>query len=736
MQEGVLRSRPAAVPGAGGPPAPPVSSPDLDGASPPPSTAARPGPGGPTSRRLGSSWSTQARASPRWSRSNQNSHRTRNRCGSGAAVVGQVPAHGGGQVARLGLQPLGTTRPGRGRAAAGRPARPAPGSSRRAGARSRRRRAGPPAARPRTRGWSPASAAGGRGRCCRAGSGCAGPAPRTAPAPGPRPGRPPGRRPRTVQPSTNTAMVSSSDRSASSSRPTLHSTVARRVRCRSGRSTAPVPERVQRRWPAGAAARPGRAAGSGRPPARCASGRPSSRRQISATAAALPSVSAKPGRTARARSTNSATAGEAASSATGTVAGSAGSGSGGTGYSRSARSPSTVRLVARITTPRTAGQQLAEVAGGVDHLLQVVQDRAATRSSPNVLDQRLQRRVRSRPGRRPTARAMPASTSSGSVTASSGTNAVPASNRSRSRSPTATASRVLPTPPGPVSVTSRTSGRPSQPGHLVDGLLPPDQRRRARRQRARAAARAAPWPRPGRRAAANRSLSSTARSSRTSRPSSARRAEVPVGRRGLLLGCGPAARPGRGSRSGAGALTYSSRGSPPRQLGTPPPAPRPPCPAPTRPYRCQYSPMNTSLCARYAWYTSRGGCGRAPSLEHHRRQPQRRDRPRDRPPLVGQLAQRRTHEHPHALVRSPDRHISPATAGSRASSAWRVAPASVCNRSAPSTTSSTARPRTCHVPGRHCDVTSLERPQHHPSARLRTRSSVVARFALNEPHES
>ena len=31
------------------------------------------------------------------------------------------------------------------------------------------------------------------------------------------------------------------------------------------------------------------------------------------------------------------------------------------------------------------------------------------------------------------------------------------------------------------------------------------------------------------------------------------------------------------------------------------------------PYRCQYNPMNTSLCARYARYTSRGGYGRAPS---------------------------------------------------------------------------------------------------------------------------
>ena len=63
----------------------------------------------------------------------------------------------------------------------------------------------------------------------------------------------------------------------------------------------------------------------------------------------------------------------------------------------------------------------------------------------------------------PTARATPASTCPGWVTAASGTNAVPAPNRPPARSPTATASRVLPTPPGPVSVTSRTPGRASRP---------------------------------------------------------------------------------------------------------------------------------------------------------------------------------------------------------------------------------------------------------------------------------
>ena len=36
-------------------------------------------------------------------------------------------------------------------------------------------------------------------------------------------------------------------------------------------------------------------------------------------------------------------------------------------------------------------------------------------------------------------------------------------------------------------------------------------------------------------------------------------------------------------------------------------------PGPTHPYCCQYSPMNRSLCARYARYRSCGGCGRAPT---------------------------------------------------------------------------------------------------------------------------
>jgi len=252
-----------------------------------------------------------------------------------------------------------------------------------------------------------------------------------------------------------------------------------------------------------------------------ASGRPSSRRQISATAAALPSVRANPGCTARARSTNSATAGEDASSASGTVAGPAGSASGGTGYSRSARSPSTVRLVAKITTrgQRASSSPRPGAAWITCSRLSRISSHAPPPNVSASASTGEPARARSAPAIRP----MAAGTSLGSVTASSGTNTVPAPNQSRSRSPTATASRVLPTPPGPVSVTSRAPGRSTSPATSSIARSRPSSdvmltgSGRGPRAPSGDGAAAAAWPPP----AANRSLSSTARSSRTSRPSSA-----------------------------------------------------------------------------------------------------------------------------------------------------------------------------------------------------------------------
>ena len=380
------------------------------------------------------------------------------------AVVGQVPAHGGGQVARLGLQPLRPTRAARRAAAAGRPARPAPGSSRRGGARLRRRRAGPPAARRRTRGWSPASAPAGRARVlsswtrlCRASASVSSSA-RSSSSPATSAAA------WMVQPPAKTAMVSSRDRSASSSRPTLHSTVARRVRCRSGRSAVPVPS-ASSDLDSRSSSAPGSSSRVRAAASSMASGRPSRRRQIATTAAALPSVRAKPGRTARARSTNSATAGDAISSCSGTPAGPAGRG--GQRQRRDRVLPLGPQPQHRAAGGHddhagAAGQQLVQVAGGAGDLLQVVQDEQPG-AVAQLLGQGLQRRAR--PGQVGAHR--PADAAHHQLRLGDPGQRDEHGPRNRSgqpaRSPTASASRVLPTPPGPVSVTNRTPGRASRP---------------------------------------------------------------------------------------------------------------------------------------------------------------------------------------------------------------------------------------------------------------------------------
>ena len=308
-------------------------------------------------------------------------------------VVGQVPAHGGGQVALLGLQALGPL------ALAGAAQRPVGLLGQRPVVLgvpprgSRRRRAGPPAARPRTRGWSPASAAGGRRRLGRGWTRLwrASASNRSSASVLVQAGHLRRRPRRSSRPRTPPRSPAATARRPPAARRSTPPWPAGCVAARAG-PPRPFPARPAT-WPAGASSASGSSSRVRAAASSIASGRPSSRRQISATAAALPSVRAKPGRTARARSTNSATAGDAASSASGTPAGSAGSGSGGTGYSRSARSPSTVRLVARITTPRTAGQQRVDVAGRVDHLLQVVEDQQPPVVA-EVLDQGLQRRAR------------------------------------------------------------------------------------------------------------------------------------------------------------------------------------------------------------------------------------------------------------------------------------------------------------------------------------------------------
>ena len=97
-------------------------------------------------------------------------------------------------------------------------------------------------------------------------------------------------------------------------------------------------------------------------------------------------------------------------------------------------------------------------------------------------------------------------------------------------------------------------------------------------------------------AAANRSLRSRARSSRTSRPSSrgvpkVRYESVPSVWSSSIIAVSP------GSRSGAGFLTYSSRGIEWESRNSSS-SPEMSMPGPTQPYRCQYRPTKMSDCAR------------------------------------------------------------------------------------------------------------------------------------------
>ena len=235
-------------------------------------------------------------------------------------VVGEVPAHGGGQVARLGLQALGPV------ALAGAAQRPVGLLGQRpvvvgvpaadlGGVGPGRQPLGHERADGLQHPQPGAVVGAGRGR-----SGCGGPAPRTGPAPRPRPGRRPGRRPRrSSRPRTPPRSPAATAR-----RPPAgpRSTPPWPAGCVAARAGPPRPFRARpATWPAGASRASGSSSRVRAAASSIASGRPSSRRQISATAAALLSVRAKPGRAARARSTNSATAGDAASSAIGTPVG-------------------------------------------------------------------------------------------------------------------------------------------------------------------------------------------------------------------------------------------------------------------------------------------------------------------------------------------------------------------------------------------------------------------------------
>ena len=212
-----------------------------------------------------------------------------------------------------------------------------------------------------------------------------------------------------------------------------------------------------------------------------ASGMPSRRRQISATAPAFASVSRKPARARCARATNRRTASEADRSATEATS-SVGVVSDGTRQTVSAVVPKGSRLVAStVTDGQARARRSTTTARRVDDVLAVVEHEqrpfvgeGADRLGPAPARPSTRGcRARSRWPRPPDhlGRSAPARPTTRRRR-----------RRRRHRAPTCWAKRVLPTPPGPVSVTTRRSvvaEEQGDGGQLVD---PADERRQRDRQ--------------------------------------------------------------------------------------------------------------------------------------------------------------------------------------------------------------------------------------------------------------
>src|SRR5690606_21903593 len=120
-----------------------------------------------------------------------------------------------------------------------------------------------------------------------------------------------------------------------------------------------------------------------------ASGSPSSCRQTSAITGAFSAVSAKAGSTDRARSTNSATAGEDATSSR--AARSSGRASGAMGTARSPRTRRGRAAGDQGLETRAAREERGDGGGGVDDLLEVVEQEQHLGVAQAVVQQVLER---------------------------------------------------------------------------------------------------------------------------------------------------------------------------------------------------------------------------------------------------------------------------------------------------------------------------------------------------------
>ncbi len=212
-----------------------------------------------------------------------------------------------------------------------------------------------------------------------------------------------------------------------------------------------------------------------------ASGMPSRRAQIWDTAAAVASVSANSALAAVARSTKSRIASTRASSSRDSARAVSGSAIGGTPRTASPATPSASRLLARIVTsgpPRsTASARLAQASSRCSQPSKMSSARRPRRWSTSV-----SRSGRPASSRTSSARPRTAATCSGSAIEPNSRSQTPSGHRPWSAAPTSSARRVLPLPPGPVSVSSRlvsmrrlaSSIRRSRPMNVVScrGRLP------------------------------------------------------------------------------------------------------------------------------------------------------------------------------------------------------------------------------------------------------------------------
>jgi hypothetical protein len=171
--------------------------------------------------------------------------------------------------------------------------------------------------------------------------------------------------------------------------------------------------------------------------------------------------------------------------------GSGGTGSGGTGHRVSPSMRRGCLLVARI---RSRGQAARTWPASAAAASMTCSQLSRISTSSRSASASARRSSGSRPGpaarramtgsRTPSASSTADGTSAGSVTRASGTNHAAASSRPGA----SVASRVLPTPPGPVRVTRRAARRvfstramsSSRPTKLVSGLLMAGRRSRAR----------------------------------------------------------------------------------------------------------------------------------------------------------------------------------------------------------------------------------------------------------------